>query len=241
MHYIERVNTVRRFVFVVALALLTLAIFEIWRELPLKDWSMAVSDYSDRLGTKGIVAYGLIYIIATLLLVPCAFLTFAAGMAYGFWGLPIVLFSAMIGSSLAFFISRHFVKNRVDEYMARRPQTQALKKAIENEGWKFMLLMRVSPFLPFNLNNYFLGTVQVGFPTYFWVTILGLLPGTTIYVFLGTLGRDLDEARGIKMGLLVLGFAATMLLVRITMRKTREILRRGIDKSKIGDDVKHLS
>ena len=220
VHFLRQLNLKK-----VALLIVTLfALYWIWHGLPIREWSLAVSQFAESQGLWGIFIFSLIYILATVFLFPCAFLTFAAGMAYGFWAFPLVVVSACIGAFLAFLISRHFVKNQIERLMNKRPQTQALRTALEEEGWKFMFLLRISPLIPFNLNNYFLGTIQVRFFTYLWVTLIGSLPGTLLYIYLGVLGKDIGGARTIKWMLFAIGLLATFILARMTLKRTKEIL-----------------
>jgi len=209
---------------VILLIALLFVLYWIWHSMPLREWSLQISQFAEAQGSTGVLIFSFVYVAATVFLFPCAFLTFAAGMAYGFWGFPLVVFSACLGAGLAFLISRHFAKDQIDRLMNKRPQTQALKQALEEEGWKFMFLLRISPFVPFNLNNYFLGTIQVRFFTYIWVTALGSLPGTLLYVYLGILGKDIGGAQTVKWLLFAIGLVATFILARMTMKKTKQIL-----------------
>jgi uncharacterized membrane protein YdjX (TVP38/TMEM64 family) len=210
----------------IGLFVLLFVLYWIWFFLPLGQWSIAVSEFAKDNGRQGMIFFGVIYVIATVFLFPCAFLTFAAGVAYGFSAFPLITVSAVIGASLAFLVSKHFVKSQVEKVMAGRPTTRAIKSAIEKEGWKFMLLLRVSPIIPFNLNNYFLGTVQVRFLTYIWVTLVGSVPGTFLYLYLGAVGKDINERSQWHWLILIFGLLATFLLIRLTHKKTKEILNK---------------
>jgi uncharacterized membrane protein YdjX (TVP38/TMEM64 family) len=108
--------------------------------------------------------------------------------------------------------------------MDKRQSTRALKKATEEEGWKFMILLRISPLVPFNLNNYFLGTIRVKYFTYLWVTALGAIPGTLMYVYLGSLGKNINDLQTAQWILLAIGILATVILAKMTMTKTQAIL-----------------
>lgn len=207
--------------FVVALV----GLYGAWHVLPVQEWSLEFGHFAEKQGRLGVFIYGLLFVLATIFLFPGAFLTFAAGVAYGAWGLPLILLSTCIGSTISFIIARHFAKDEVTRYMEKYPATKALKAAIETEGWKFMILLRISPLIPFNLNSYFLGTVKVRFFTYFWVTLAGALPGTLLFVYLGSIGRNIQEEGNLKWFVLALGALATYLLGNMTLRKTREFLR----------------
>lgn len=203
-------------------AIFAYALYLSWNLLPVRDWSMAFTRFAESQGGWGVIAYALVYIVATVILFPCALLTFAAGMAYGYWGFPLVIVSSLIGACLAFFIGRKLLFERVTCFMERRPNILALRTALERDGWKLMLLFRINPVIPFTINNYFLGTLNVGFATYFWVTALGTLPGTTLYIHLGAVGRDFAERGDLRSILLIVGALATFaVLERVIKARTR--------------------
>jgi len=209
-----------------AIAVAVLAVFLFWNVLPIKDWSLAFSRFAEDQGGRGILVYGLVYVVATVVLFPCSTLTFAAGMAYGIWAFPIVILSSVIGASLAFVISRRFLKERVSRFMEQRPGTSALKAVLEREGWMVMLLFRISPVIPFTINNYFMGTLRVSFATYFWVTLLGTIPGTALYIYLGTLGRDYAEEGDFKLILMGIGALATYAVLERVLKARAKIAER---------------
>jgi uncharacterized membrane protein YdjX (TVP38/TMEM64 family) len=209
---------------ILTLAVAIVAIYWGWKLIPFTAWSVHVSEFAKSQGTKGMVIFVVIYVLATLVLFPTAFLTFAAGVAYGFYGFPLVLVATLSGASLAFAVSRHFIKDRVESYMNKRPSTQAIKSAVEAEGWKFMLLLRISPVIPFNVNNYFLGTVRVGFFSYIAMTFVGSIPGTVLFLYMGSIGQNFEQQNIWRWVLLGVGLIATVALTKITMKKINEML-----------------
>jgi uncharacterized membrane protein YdjX (TVP38/TMEM64 family) len=208
------------------LALFIGLLFSFYRSLPVEQWSREAMVFADRMGAYGAVLFGVIYVIATLAMFPCAFLTIAAGMMYGFWGIPLVLSAAVVAAALAFLFARHFFAARVDKLLQQGVYGRALCTAIADEGWLFMVLLRVSPLIPFALNNYLLGAAPVRFVPYISATLIGAVPGTFLYAYLGTFGRSREESLGPKILLLVFGLIATGVLARITLRRTRAILAR---------------
>lgn len=209
---------------ILAFAAVLLAYF-VFQNLPIPDWSSRLAIFAHSKGLWGIALFTLIYIFATLTLFPCAFLTFAAGAAYGWWAVPIVTVAALIGATLAYGIARSWLRNPVERVLAKRRETQALKTALEEEGWLFLLLVRMSPFVPFNVNNYFLGTLRVSFLGYFVATFVGSFPGTLLYVYLGVLGRKDLEGNLFQWALFGIGVIATLYLAKITLSRTKEILK----------------
>jgi uncharacterized membrane protein YdjX (TVP38/TMEM64 family) len=211
---------------VAPLALLIGLLFVFYRSLPVERWSNEAMVFADRMGAYGAVLFGAIYVIATLALFPCAFLTIAAGMMYGLWGIPLVLTAAVVAAALAFLFARHFFAARAEKLLQQGAYGRALRTAIADEGWIFMVLLRISPLIPFSLNNYLLGAAPVRFLPYISATLIGAVPGTLLYTYLGTFGRSREQSLGPKVLLLVFGLVATGVLARITLRRTRAILAR---------------
>lgn len=143
------------------------------------------------LGIFGAIAYILIYNLATLLFIPGSLLTLKGGCLFGvFWGSVYVLIAATVGAILAFLIGRYLSRDWVTEQMKKYPKFQAIDQAIAKEGWKIVLLTRLSPVFPFNLLNYAFGVTQISLKDYI-LGSLGIVPGTIMYVYIGSLATDL--------------------------------------------------
>jgi uncharacterized membrane protein YdjX (TVP38/TMEM64 family) len=196
-----------------------------WTMLPVTEWLKQFSDWVKSLGLLGVVAFGLAYVIGTLLLVPASPLTFAAGVAWGFWALPLVVVVASLGATGAFLVSRYFVRHRVREAIDSRPAFRAAAEAVDEEGWKVLLLLRLSPAVPFNAQNYLYGVTSLPLLTYVWATIVGIIPGVTLNVYLASLGAKTGEGGMVNWMLLAIGLVATAVVVVLVGRKARAKLR----------------
>ena len=206
------------------LFLLASAVMLAWLLLPVREWLQAFTTWARELGMPGVIAFAGVYVVAVVLLAPVWPLSIAAGLAFGVWGIPLVIVSATMGASLAFLVARFLVRRRVADLMRRRPVLEAIDKTVTDEGWKVVVLLRLSPLVPFNLQNYFLGATDIGFFPYLVATFFGMMPGAAAYVYLGILGRvaATDEgASGLKAALLVAGLAATAVLIVIVGRKAK--------------------
>lgn len=201
-----------------------LAIGLFWYLLPLGLWLGALRDWVAGLGWLGVAAFAAAYAGAVVLLAPGALLTIAAGFAYGFWGLPIAVAAATVGASLAFLVARHLLRDSVREAIAARRNIAAIDRAIAAEGWKIVLLLRLSPLVPFNLQNYLFGMTDVPFGPYVAATLIGIIPGTVVFVTIGALGEAaLDPGYG-KAALLGIGLVATVAAIMLVTRKARALL-----------------
>lgn len=209
----------------IAAGALLLAIGAGWYLLPLADWALALRAWIAALGLIGVVLFAAIYVIGTVLLAPGSVLTIAAGFAYGFWGLPIVLVAATIGASLAFLIGRYAVRDRVRRLLETRGDIAAIDHAIAAEGWKIVLLLRLSPLIPFNLQNYIFGITAVPFPHYLAATFAGIIPGTALYVHIGALGDMAASGGPATWAFFGVGLLATAVVVVLITRKARALLR----------------
>ncbi|MDZ8109523.1 MAG: TVP38/TMEM64 family protein [Nostoc sp. DedQUE12a] len=145
----------------------------------------------ESLGVFGPIAYIVIYNLATLLFIPGSLLTIKGGCLFGvFWGSIYVLIAAIIGATLAFLIGRHLSRDWVCRQINKHPKFKAIDLAVAKEGWKIVLLTRLSPVFPFNLLNYAFGVTQVSLKNYI-LGSFGIIPGTVMYVYIGSLAGNL--------------------------------------------------
>jgi uncharacterized membrane protein YdjX (TVP38/TMEM64 family) len=152
-------------------------------------------DWLDRwiadLGVWGPVAYGLLYAVAVVLLVPGWTLTVAAGALFGpGWGVVAVSWGATLGAALAFLIARYAARRRVAKVIERHPRFDAIDRAISQGGWRVVALMRLTPAVPFNLSNYLFGLTAIRFWPYVLASWLFMLPGAFMYIFFGHVGGE---------------------------------------------------
>ena len=143
------------------------------------------------LGVLGPIVYIIIYNLATLLFIPGSLLTLKGGCLFGvFWGSAYVLIAATVGATLAFLIGRYLSRNWVMQQIEKYPKFKAIDQAVAKEGWKIVLLTRLSPVFPFNLLNYAFGVTQISLKDYV-LGSLGIVPGTIMYVYIGSLAGNL--------------------------------------------------
>lgn len=178
------------------------------------------------------ITFVLAYILAAVLVVPGSILTLAAGFVFGLpVGIALVSVGSVLGAAAAFLVGRFFARDWVAQRVADLPRFRALDSATRHEGFVIVLLARLSPLFPFNLLNYGLGLTAVKLRDYFVATWIGMLPATALYVYVGTLAKDLTQLTtgNIEHGpgrivLLVAGFAATVALTIVITRKANRML-----------------
>ena len=207
------------------------ALFALSWLFPVQDWVQAFTAWIGGLGAWGVLVYAAAYAGALVVLLPAAPFTIGAGLIYGLWGFPVALGSATLGASLAFLVSRHLVRGRVARLIAGRPGLRAIDRAVGEEGWRVVALLRLSPLVPFNLQNYACGVSSIGFWPYVAATGAGIAPGCLLYVYLGVAGRAASGGVGpVRWALVGLGFAATVAVTLLVGRRARAVLaRKGLD------------
>lgn len=138
-----------------------------------------------------------IYVVAAVLFVPCAILTVGAGFLFGLLhGTIYVSIGATLGATCAFLVARYLARERVAKYLEHNSNFKAIDQAVGREGWKVVALARLSPIFPFNLLNYAFGLTGIRLKDYFLASWAGMLPGILMYVYIGTLARDLAGVGG---------------------------------------------
>jgi uncharacterized membrane protein YdjX (TVP38/TMEM64 family) len=146
----------------------------------------------ESMGSLGPLYFGAAYTIAEILAIPAIPLTASAGYLFGpVQGTAVVLLSASVAAAISFVIGRTLLRDYVEGALKEYPKFAKLDRAIGKEGFKLMLLLRLSPIFPFALSNYLYGASSINFNAFFWGTILGFAPGTMAYVYTGYVGKEL--------------------------------------------------
>ncbi|MGW8288202.1 MAG: TVP38/TMEM64 family protein [Desulfobulbales bacterium] len=176
-----------------------------------------------------IAAYMAIYIVITALSLPGAVvMTLAGGALFGFWlGVLVVSFASTIGATLACFVARFllrdWVQNRVGEKLSK------INKGIEKEGAFYLFSLRLVPIFPFFIINLAMGLTPMKLWTFYWVSQIGMFPGTMVYVNAGKeLGR-LESLSGILSPDLLFSFVI-LGLFPITAKKLLYLYKRKTGK-----------
>jgi uncharacterized membrane protein YdjX (TVP38/TMEM64 family) len=201
----------------------------------LAHWLLGPLAWANGAGLLGALLYGLAYVLGTLLFFPGSLLTLGAGFLYGLaGGLAVVFPGSILGALLAFLLGRTVLRAPIARRMARHPRFAAVDQAVTDEAFWVVLLLRLSPAFPFNLLNYGLGVTKVPVGTYLLASAAGMLPGTVLYVYLGTLltsaaellsGKKPDAGWAGKL-LFAFGLLATVAVVVLVGRAARRALDR---------------
>jgi uncharacterized membrane protein YdjX (TVP38/TMEM64 family) len=183
----------------------------------------------------GPVVFAVVYAVACLVL-PGSLITLAAGSLFGVVvGTAVVSLASVAGASLAFGLGRTLARGLIEKRLAGNPRFRALDQAVAAGGFKIVLLTRLSPLFPFTLLNYAFGLTKVRFRDYVLASWVGMLPGTLMYVYLGSTVTALaDVAAGNVEGgparqvLFFVGLAATVVVTVYVTRLARRALRQAV-------------
>ena len=191
-------------------------------------------DWLGRLGPWGAILFIAIYVVATVLFIPGSVLTLGAGAVFGVvWGSIYVSIAATLGATAAFLVGRYFARDAIARKIAGNARFAAIDQAVAQEGWKIVGLTRLSPVFPFTLLNYAFGLTRVKLGHYVLASWIGMMPGTVMYVYLGSLAKAASGRRTRTTGEWVLygvGLLATLVVTLIVTRIAKKALAEKIDR-----------
>ncbi|MCB1947989.1 bifunctional TVP38/TMEM64 family protein/FAD-dependent oxidoreductase [Nitrosomonas sp.] len=150
--------------------------------------------------------YSIIYIVMAALSLPGAtVMTLAGGAMFGLWvAVPVVLISATIGATLAFWVARYILRDTVQRRFGDR--LEAIHNGLERDGAFYLFSLRLVPAFPFFLINLLMGLTRIRSSTYFWASLVGMSPGSMVYVNAGTQLASIDSLSDILSPALILSF-----------------------------------
>lgn len=227
------------------LIVVVVGLFAAFKFLPVNEYLAALLDYVESLGVWGPVILAVVYVVATVLMIPGSILSLGAGFTFGLVrGTIAVSAGATIGALCAFLIGRTMARGFVEQKMAEHPKFAAIDRATEAAGFKIVLLTRLSPVFPFNLLNYLFSITRVRTRDYFLGSWIGMIPGTIMYVYLGSVAENMTQlvSGNTEQGagqyiLLGVGLAATIVVTVYITRIARRALAEYVPEEKgVGSD-----
>ncbi|UZJ43311.1 FAD-dependent oxidoreductase [Marinimicrobium sp. C6131] len=170
--------------------------------------------------------YFVVYVLVTALSLPgAAIMTLAGGALFGLGqGLLLVSFASSIGATLAFLVARFVLRESVQNRFGER--LKAINRGIERDGAFYLFTLRLVPLFPFFVINLVMGVTRLKTWTFYWVSQLGMLGGTAVYVNAGTQLAEIDSVGGIFSPELILSFALLGLFPWIAKVIVRVVQRR---------------
>ena len=205
-------------------------LYAAFRALPLADWLQSALDWVEALGPWGPVAFIILYALAVVFFFPASVMTLAAGTGFGVvLGCVYVSIASTLGATLAFLVGRRVAKKTIQKRIDGNKTFTAIDSAVADEGWKVVGLTRLSPIFPFTLLNYAYGVTKVKFSHYVLASWIGMMPGTILYVYVGSLGKAAASSSGktpLEWTFYGLGLLATII---VTVYVTK-IAKRALNK-----------
>ncbi len=229
----------------VSIAVIVIGLLVIATALPLEQGIRAVIAWVGGLGPVGPLVYAGIYLLVTVLMIPVAAFSIAAGALFGlFWGTVAVWLGSNLGAALALLIARYLARDAVRKKLARFPKFKAIDRAVAEDGWKIVAMLRLSPAVPFNVQNYVYGLTGIRFWPCVGASAVAMLPGIFMYVYLGYAGRASIEAAAageVQRGwghwaLLAAGLIATLVVTVYITQLARLAIAKQTDVEPVEED-----
>lgn len=171
----------------------------------------------------------LIYVLVTALSLPgAAIMTLAGGALFGLLtGTIIISFASSVGALLAFLVSRYVLRDTVHAKFDGE-RLRAINEGIKHDGAFYLFTLRLIPVFPFFLINLLMGLTTIRAVTFYWISQLGMLAGTIVYVNAGTQLAQLDSLSGILSPALIFSFALLGIFPLLAKKAVALIKRRRI-------------
>ena len=140
-----------------------------------------------------------------------------------------MVISATLAASVAFLVGRYVARERVTRWINRDARLSALNAVIGAQGWRVVGLMRLSPMLPYGVQNYLFSVTPIRFVPYVLATLVGIMPATALYVYIGSLGQAVGTAGVLQWVLVLAGLVATVAVAWFIGKQARAVLAAKIE------------
>ena len=179
------------------------------------------------------VFFVLIYAGAATAFIPGSILTLSAGAIFGVAkGVALVSIASTSAAAISFLLGRFALRGWIEKKLSHKPAFKVIDEAVAREGWKMVLLLRLSPVFPFALLNYGLGLTKIRFWPAIFASWVGMLPGTILYVYLGSIAKvATGETTTAQKVLYGVGLLATLVVTVWITKIAKGALGRRLDSS----------
>ncbi|MBW7991279.1 MAG: TVP38/TMEM64 family protein [Planctomycetes bacterium] len=207
--------------------------------LPVKDWLIKSLEWTQGLGTWGPVFVIAFYIVACVLLLPGSILTLGTGFIFKVVvGTITISIGSTLGACAAFLVGRTVARKWIAGKVAKNEKFAAIDEAVAQQGFKIVLLTRLSPAFPFNMLNYAFGLTKISFWKYALGSWIGMMPGTIMYVYFGAGLRSLADVAAGQVekktaGTIFFwfGLGITLIVTVFVTRVARKALRQAVPQT----------
>lgn len=183
-----------------ALLLVAAGVVAAWRfglfEVLTVDNIERLNSWFDGLGWWAPAVFVLLWIVASVLFLPGLAITIVGGLVFGaVWGTIWTTVGANLGAVAAFLIGRYAARGMVENLVTKNPALAKIDEGVRKNGWRMLMVTRLVPIFPFNVQNYVYGLTDIPLKTYVLVTLPCMLPATIAYNFAAGSVRTGDFGR----------------------------------------------
>ncbi|KAM9968870.1 hypothetical protein ACTFIW_000273 [Dictyostelium discoideum] len=180
---------VKIFILICMITLICVVVFKFKLQDHFKEYLKNLQDYVDK-EKHGYLIGGFIYMGAfmclIIFLIPVTIPTVLGGAIFGFWYTLLFVWTAsMVGGCISFLIGRFLLRGSISRMVAKSKRMTAVDQAVAQESFKIVLLLRFTPIVPESILNYALSVAKISVARYLICTAIGLLPGTSFFIYLG--------------------------------------------------------
>jgi uncharacterized membrane protein YdjX (TVP38/TMEM64 family) len=163
-------------------------------------------------GMLGPIIYIVLYIVACIFFLPGLPIAVLAGLAFGpIMGALWASIGATLGASAAFLVARYAARGMVEGWVKKNEKLKKIDEGVEKQGWRMLMLTRLVPIFPFNVQNYVYGLTNIKLLTYVAVSFICMIPGAVAFTFMG--GSIVSGDGNIGKTLMYLGIGAVFFIV----------------------------
>lgn len=216
---------------IAALIVFAAIAFWAWRNIS-RDQVKQFIDRAGSMGWRGYLIFIVGYSVWCVLGLPASLLSLGAAAAWGFWrGFGVVWIGANLGAMLGFGLARYVARDWFERRLKNHPALAQIDRAVGEGGWRVVLLTRLPPVSPFSVLNYAYGLTPVRFKDFVIGTVIGMVPGTMAYIYLGTILGDVAhgarrERTPLEWAFYVVGFLVTAAVTVYIVRMAQAALKK---------------
>jgi uncharacterized membrane protein YdjX (TVP38/TMEM64 family) len=213
----------RLFVGVALIAVLLLlahqaGLFDLLKGGTLKERVERLDGMFQSLGAWAPAVFILIWVFACVLLLPGLSISLVGGLVFGaLWGTVWTTVGANLGASAAFLIGRYAARSMVEGWIEKNKALQRIDEGVKQQGWRMLMITRLVPLFPFNVQNYVYGLTNISFRTYVLVSLPTMIPATIAYSFASGSAREVilsgGQPEALKRTFLYLAIAAVFFVL----------------------------
>jgi uncharacterized membrane protein YdjX (TVP38/TMEM64 family) len=195
-----------------------LGVFDMFKGGTLKDKVECMDTLFRGLGAWAPAVFVLIWIAACVMMLPGLPIAIAGGLVFGaVWGTVWSTIGANLGACLAFLIGRYAARDMVSGWVEKNKALKKIDEGVRQQGWRMLMITRLVPVFPFNIQNYVYGLTNISFGTYALVSLVCMVPGTIAFNFAAGSAREVILSGGqpdaVKKTMMYLAIAAVFFVL----------------------------